>query len=208
VDLALQREELVLQLRPHDGIDGRVRLVHEQHRRIGGQRASHAHPLLLPARQRRGVAVEQPPVEPQQVGQFVHPVGDAATVPAQKLGDRGDVVGHRAVREQSGLLDDVADPAAQLVGRPGADVDSVDPHRAAGGLDEPVDHLEGGGLATPRRSDQRHEFPPRHREIEPGDRRPGRAGVGLRQALEPDGDVLGRRVGGCRSGGHGTAGSV
>jgi hypothetical protein len=48
-DLALQAQELVLQLRAHDGVDRAERLVHEQHGRVDRERARHAHPLPLAA---------------------------------------------------------------------------------------------------------------------------------------------------------------
>ena len=45
------------------GSTARVRLVHQQHRRVGGERPGDADPLLLAARQRGRVAVEQVGVE-------------------------------------------------------------------------------------------------------------------------------------------------
>ena len=47
VELVLEPQELVLQPRPDDRVDGRERLVHQQHRRVGGQRPRDADPLLL-----------------------------------------------------------------------------------------------------------------------------------------------------------------
>ena len=49
-------EELVLQPRAHDRVDGAERLVHQHHRRIGGERARDADALALPARQLARVA--------------------------------------------------------------------------------------------------------------------------------------------------------
>ena len=46
---ALDAEQFVLQLGPHDGVDGAERLVHQQDVRVGGQTAGHADALLLPA---------------------------------------------------------------------------------------------------------------------------------------------------------------
>ena len=57
VQLALEPQELLLQLGAHDRIDGAERLVHQQHRRIGGEGAGHADALLLAARQLRRVPV-------------------------------------------------------------------------------------------------------------------------------------------------------
>ena len=49
--LGLQAEELALQPVAGDRVDGAERLVHEQHRRVGGQGPGHADPLALAARQ-------------------------------------------------------------------------------------------------------------------------------------------------------------
>jgi hypothetical protein len=51
-----------------------------------------------------------------------------------------DVVLHGAVREQSGLLDHVADAAAQLRRVPVPDVGTVEQDAAGRWLDEAVDH--------------------------------------------------------------------
>ena len=48
---SLDVEELVLQPGSHDRVDRGERLVHEHHRRVGGQGAGHAHPLALAARE-------------------------------------------------------------------------------------------------------------------------------------------------------------
>ena len=48
-EVALQPQELVLEPCPDDRVDGRERLVHQQHRRVGGQRAGDADALLLAA---------------------------------------------------------------------------------------------------------------------------------------------------------------
>ena len=55
--LALQPQELVLQPDAHDRVDGAERLVHQQHRRIGGQRPRHADALPLAAGELVRVAV-------------------------------------------------------------------------------------------------------------------------------------------------------
>ncbi len=53
VELALQAQELVLQAHPHDRVDGAERLVHQQHRRVGGQRPGDADALAA-GRRRAG----------------------------------------------------------------------------------------------------------------------------------------------------------
>jgi hypothetical protein len=46
-ELALQAQELLLQLGPDDRVDRSERLVHQQDVRIHGEAARHADPLLL-----------------------------------------------------------------------------------------------------------------------------------------------------------------
>ena len=50
-ELSLERAELVLQLAPRDRIERAERLVEEQQRRVGGERACHADALALAARE-------------------------------------------------------------------------------------------------------------------------------------------------------------
>ena len=45
----LQSQELVLQPLAHHRVDGAEGLVHQQHRRVGGERAGDADPLALAA---------------------------------------------------------------------------------------------------------------------------------------------------------------
>ena len=51
LQLRLELHELVLDDLAVDRVDGAERLVHQQHRRVGGERAHHADALLLAARQ-------------------------------------------------------------------------------------------------------------------------------------------------------------
>ena len=53
----LEPQELVLESLPHHRIDGTERLVHQQHRWIGGQGAGDPDPLLLSAGELLGIAV-------------------------------------------------------------------------------------------------------------------------------------------------------
>ena len=47
--LVLEGDQLLLELTADDRVDGAERLVHQQYGRVGGERAGHADPLLLPA---------------------------------------------------------------------------------------------------------------------------------------------------------------
>ena len=69
----LQVEQLALEPGPHDGVDGTERLVHQQHRRVGGQGAGHPDPLLLAARELGRVPRQQGAVEAHEVDQLVDP---------------------------------------------------------------------------------------------------------------------------------------
>ena len=132
----LQPEELRLQPLTDDGVDGGERLVHEQHGRIGGQRAGDAGPLPLTAGQLRGIAVPvHGRVETDGVEQLVDPGPDPLLVPAEQSRHRADVRAHGLVREQPDALDDVADPAAQLVGVDAGDVLAVEQDPAGRRLD-------------------------------------------------------------------------
>ncbi len=114
--LLLQPQEFVLQPLPRDRVDRAERLVHQQHRRIGGQRPGDSDSLLLAARQftRIAVAVLRR-LEADQVEQFVDARGDALLVPLEQARNDRDVVADGEVGKQSGALDDVADVAAQFV---------------------------------------------------------------------------------------------
>jgi len=58
-ELALEPEQLTLELGPNDRVDGAERLVHQQDVRVGREPASHADPLLLATRQLQRVARRQ-----------------------------------------------------------------------------------------------------------------------------------------------------
>ena len=153
-ELALQPQELVLELLAHHRVDGAERLVHEHHRRVGGQGARHPDPLLLAARELVGVAVGVRLGQADALEQL-HPGGARLlAVPAQQPGHGGDVVDDGAVREQAGVLDDVADAAAQLAGVERGGVLPADGDATRGRLDHPVDHPQRRRLAAAGRTDE------------------------------------------------------
>ena len=83
------------------------------------------------------------------------------------------------VREEPGLLDDVADAAAQLVHVQRAEVAAVELDRAAGRLDQAVDHPQRRRLAAAGAAEQHGDLAARHlhREVADGDR-PVRVALG------------------------------
>ena len=77
--LALQAQELVLQAHARHRVDGAERLVHQEHGRIGGERARDADPLALPARELRGVALAVlGGIEADELEQLVDPCARCA----------------------------------------------------------------------------------------------------------------------------------
>jgi hypothetical protein len=145
-ELALQALELLLERAAAHRVDRPERLVHQQHRRVGGERARHADALLLAARELGGIAVGHVLLQPDELDQLERPRALALAVPAEQLRHGRDVVRHRAVGEESGLLDDIADAAPQLVHGHRREVAPVELDRPARGLDEPVDHAQGRRL--------------------------------------------------------------
>jgi hypothetical protein len=69
-------------------------------------------------------------------------------------GNGGDVVGDREVREEPGVLHDVADAAAQPHGVAPGDVVAVDLDAAGGDVDHAVDHPQQRRLAASGRPDE------------------------------------------------------
>ena len=116
----LETQKLVLQPASVDRVDRAEGLVHQHQRRIGRERAGHAHTLLLPARQLARVAgTDLIWVETDEDQQFVYAIRDPMAPPAEQLRNGRDVLIDRLVREQANLLDHVADLAPQLRGRRG-----------------------------------------------------------------------------------------
>ena len=117
VQLVLDPAELRLQPVPGDRVDRAERLVHQQHRRVGGERPGHADPLPLTAGQLVRVAAcrSRRRVEPDEVEQLRRR-GRACGERSQpsRSGTVATLPRDRQVREQPDLLDHVADPAAQL----------------------------------------------------------------------------------------------
>ena len=186
-DLLLDAEELVLQPVAGDRVDGPERLVHQHHRRVGRQATGHTDPLLLsPGELARVPAAEVARLQAHQVQQLVHPRVDPRAFPAEDLGHDRDVVGDREVREQPDLLDDVPDPAPQLVAVDLGDVLPVEQDPPRGRLDQAVHHLQGGGLAAPRGADEHHDRAVGHVEAEILDRGLVLARVGLADLIESD----------------------
>ena len=169
-DLGLQAEELVLEALAVDRVDRAEGLVHQHHRRVGGEGPGDADPLLLSAGELAREAVAEVRIEPDQVEQLADALVGALPVPAEQLRDRGDVLGDRPVREQADLLDHVADLPAQLGRVAVAHGVVADQDVALGDLDRPVGHPHRGGLPAARWADQDADLAGRHVQGEMVDR--------------------------------------
>ena len=185
VQFALQTQHFGLQLVADHRVDRAERLVHQQDRRVGGQRPGHADALLLTAGQLRRIAVGQlrvqpDPLEHAQRGLACRPPGLAL-----EHRHRGDVVDHPLMRHQAGALDDVTDAQAQLDRVDLGDVLAVDGQRARRRVDHPVDHPHRGGLAAAGRPDEHRERAVGHVERQLVDR-DGAVGILLGDVVEAD----------------------
>src|SRR5438067_187167 len=83
---------------------------------------------------------------------------DACVIPTEKPRDGRDIRCDGLVREETDLLDHVADPPAQFHGIDAQDVVAVDENSAARRLDEAVDHPQDRRLAAARRPDEDADF--------------------------------------------------
>lgn len=168
--LRLDPQEFVLQALADDRVDGRERLVHQQHRRVRGERPRHADALLLSAGQLVGVALGEGGVEPDPLHQLPGPRPRLVLPPAEHAGHGGDVVDDRAVLEESGVLDDVTHGPAQRVDRLLHDVDTVEGDGPLARLHHPVDHAQGRRLPAARGADEDGDRAVGYLQGEPVDR--------------------------------------
>ncbi len=163
----LEVEELVLEALADDRVDGAERLVHEHHRRVDGEGARHADTLALASRELARVALAVGGrLEAHEREQFVDAIAGPVAVPAEQARDHRHVLADREVWEQPGLLDHVPDAAAQGDGILRGDVTAADADVPGGRLDQPVDHLEAGGLAAAGRPDEHADAAGRHDETQ------------------------------------------
>ena len=114
-----QGAEFALQLGAGDGIERAEGLIHKKDGWIGGESACDSHALALAAGEFAGVAVSKfSGVQSDEGQEFADANGGAATVPFFERGDQGDVFGNRKMGEETGVLNDVPDAAAELDGVP------------------------------------------------------------------------------------------
>ena len=148
-------QQLLRDPRPHDGVESRERLVHEEQPRAQGQHLGDGHPLALAAGELGGEAVavageaqrRQPVVGPG-VG-----VGRGDVADAQP---EGHVLPRRAPRQERVVLEQEAD-----VGQGHAEVDGA-PQR----LEEARHHPQDARLARAGRADEADELAGPHVEVD------------------------------------------
>ena len=132
-----------------DRIDGAEGLVEQHDFGRGGQCTHEPHALLLTAGELGGVAVVKIGwVEVDELKQLVHAGVDAPAVPLEDFGHAGDVLGDGHVREQSRLLDDIADAPAQLDRVDLRHILAVHQHGSRVGIVQAVDELDERGFAA------------------------------------------------------------
>jgi hypothetical protein len=124
-------------------------LVHEEHRRLDGQRPRHRHPLALPARELGGIAVEEG-LDVQERGGALDLSPGFGLVPALHPEAEGDVLEHRHVGKDGVVLEHHGEPA--LPGREPADVPAADQDAAGGLRFEARDDAEQRGLPAAGRA--------------------------------------------------------
>ena len=189
-EFLLNAQQLVLQPLPGDRVDGAERLVHQDHRRVRRQPAGDADALLLAAGELSWVAVAVAGrIEADELEQLVHPGAGTSLVPLEQSRYEADVLGHGEVREEAAALDHVADRASQFVLVALPDVVTVDQDRALGGFDQPVDHLQRGGLAAAGRAHEHDDLAGRDVQAERLDRCPLLPPVPLDDVLQFDVDA-------------------
>ena len=113
---SLDPPELAVELAARDRIERAEGLVHQQNRRIGGERPRDADALALAARQlfRAPCRVTRRPAGRPAPAVRRHAFADPLLVPAEQTRHDGDVVAHRQVRKETDFLKDVADVPAEI----------------------------------------------------------------------------------------------
>jgi len=143
-----QGAEHVLHFGAGERVERAEGLVHEEDGGVGGECAGKADALALTSGELVRIAAgEGGGIEPDGGEQFVTATVTFFAGTALGFEHDGDVALHGEVGEEAGLLDDVADAAAEGNEVPVTHGLAVDEDCAAGGLDHAVHGAEEGGLA-------------------------------------------------------------
>src|SRR6266498_3349925 len=146
------------------GVQVRERLVHQVDLRPASDRATHSDALTLPARERRGEAIEQV-VEPEQLGHLVDAGLDLALRGLAHAQAVAEVVPHAHVRVEGVVLEHHRDVAVARL--QAGDVSIADADRAVVDRLEARDHPQQGRLAAAGGTDEHHELAALDRQADP-----------------------------------------
>src|SRR5262249_17242495 len=102
--------EIALESSPDHGIEGGKRLVHQENLGVEHQRPHERDPLALAPAQLRRVPPEEGAGNAREREELGDAGFDSRPVPALIAGDDRDVLARREMREETALLDHVADP--------------------------------------------------------------------------------------------------
>ena len=163
--LLLDVLHLVLKRLPGHGVQGGEGLIHQHDGGRGCQSPQHADALLLAAGELGRVFIGLG-LHAHHFQKILDDVRLLLLIVLQKPGHHADVLGHGHVGEQTDLLDDVADVAAQFYLVLGVNILAVDGDGAGINVNEPVDGLEGGGFAAAGGADEDHKLPVGNGEVQ------------------------------------------
>jgi len=105
--------EFALQFGSSDGIKRAEGLVHKKNRRIGGERAGYADALALATGKVAGAAMSEfARVEADKLQHFLDAGGGAGIIPSLQNRNERHVFSNGKMREETCVLNDVADAAA------------------------------------------------------------------------------------------------
>ncbi len=161
-----QSQEFVLELAPDHRVDSAERFVHQHEGRVRGEGARDPHSLLLATRELPRIPVREVRRETDRLEQLHRPGSGLLLRLSQQSRHRRDVVHDSAVREQSGVLDDVPDPPAQQRRIHVRRRFAVEGDGSGGRFDQSVDHAKRRGLAASRRPDECCDLPARALEVQ------------------------------------------
>lgn len=155
VETAAQGEELILQLQAGYRIDGPEGFVKKEQLRIGCHGSSDTDALSLPAGEFPRTAMEELlRVESDLFEEFGGALQDALGRPTLEARDEAHVLANGVVREEADFLDYITDAAPQGDQIPLGGCAAVDADFAAGGEEQAVYHLQGGGFSGAAASQQ------------------------------------------------------
>ena len=165
--LALHLQELVLDHFTVDRVNRAERFIHQQNRRIRRQGTDHANTLLLTAGHFAWVAVKEfMRVHRHHIHQLFGTRFTARFIPAEHARDDGNVLFDGHVREQTNLLDNVADVTAQRHRVHFVGVFAVNQDVAAARRNQAINHLQRRGFPAAGRAKQNAHFTFRYVEVD------------------------------------------